>query len=544
VSQAEELDTATSTVTSSDTTVDLASLDSDTDGKLSLTGNVTAVTIGEGTGNVEFTVATGALTALSLENTGTIAFNHADVALSIPNPVHAVFGGDVTLAGGISTGAASSTSKITFNGDVTLGDGKTITIAESDTASAVTLKAGKSIYAGAAKLITAATDTAFTAAVDGAVLTFTAASGLALSAQGVAFSGDVVFYGGLTLTAVPATFGGTAYFQDTKKITLTDSASVITLKNGTGKLAVGEPAGTAADVWKQILVADSGADAVLTPAAETTLTFTASGKVLTQGATGDNAHGITLTSGGATLISGSSYVVASAASKIGTLTVTGTLTLGPEVLGDYPDAAKPKLILTGASGSDGAKLTGAGSVVFGNASITGGASGTWQAVATSASITIAAEAITGTGSDAALTGTSNDSAVITLAKGHTAGNAAALIVTNAVIDLATNGAVVFPYVGTTPATLVLKGGAGVEGKLKLEAGTTPNANVNLNDGSHSVTISGTTPVIQGADATDGAVAGLISGGTATPANDATITGKTVSYDVTIKTGATLANSES
>jgi hypothetical protein len=158
-------------VSSALTSVSLPELNSGAGGKLALTGAVTEVTIGGGTGNVEFSNATGTLTALSLENTGTIAFNHGAAALSIPDAVQAVFGGDVTLAGGISTGAASSTSKITFKGNVTLADGKAITIAESDTASAVTLKAGKSIYAGANRVVTAVTDIAFTAGVDGATLT-------------------------------------------------------------------------------------------------------------------------------------------------------------------------------------------------------------------------------------------------------------------------------------------------------------------------------------------------------------------------------------
>ena len=206
------------------------------------------------------------------------------------------------------------------------------------------------------------------------------------------------------------------------------------------------------------------------------------------------------------------------------------------------------LALTGAA-SNGALLSGEGEVTLGNASITGGASGKWQAVGASTTIIFATSAaaaasITGNGTSPFLTGVGNDSAVITLAVGHTDGNAVALTVDNVTIDISTKGAVVFPYVDTTAATLVLKGGTGAAGALKLGSDTTDNTNVNLTQGGHSVTISGTTPVIQGASANADAAAGIISGGTTASTNDATITGKTASDDVTIKAGATLAASSS
>ena len=448
VSKADKLDTAAYTVTSIDTAVELDSLDSGADGKLSLTGSVTAVDIDGGNGNIQFPNATGTITGLSLENTGTIAFNHAAAALSIPGAVQAVFGGDVTLAGGINTGAADSTSKITFKGNVTLGDGKAITIAESTTASAVTLYAGKSIYAGTTKLVTAATNTAFTAAADGAVLTFTAATGLALSAQGVEFNGDVVFYGDLTLTAVPATFGGTAYFADTKKITMTTVASVITLNEG-ALLAHGDATKIPA-VYSAILGGYTDG-ATLTPAANTTLTFGANGtKSITQAGTA--GHGITI-GDNAVLLPSATYTVASEAEKIGTLTVdtNATLIIIEGVLagatGADNTAASAKLVLTGAATTNGALLTGAGSVVAGGTTIVGGDDG-WQAVGTG-TVTIAVDAITASAATAVLTAQHANSA-ITVAEGETlfiAANTAITVVTQGSIVLkkqttGTNGAAI------------------------------------------------------------------------------------------------------
>jgi hypothetical protein len=119
-----------------------------------------------------------------------------------------------------------------------------------------------------------------------------------------------------------------------------------------------------------------------------------------------------------------------------------------------------------------------------------------------------------------------------------------LTVSTATIDLSANGGIVFPYVGTTPAKLVLLGADTTRGTLKLGTGTTDNTNLNLTYGGHSVAISGTAPVIKGAAGTADAEAGLISGGAATTTNDAIITGKATADDVTVKAGATLASSPS
>jgi hypothetical protein len=94
----------------------------------------------------------------------------------------------------------------------------------------------------------------------------------------------------------------------------------------------------------------------LTPTANTTLTVAESGKSVTQAGTA--AHGITI-GGTATLVSGSTYTVASEASKKGSLTVDadGVLTLGGAILS--PEGythAEPTIVLTGATASNAATL--------------------------------------------------------------------------------------------------------------------------------------------------------------------------------------------
>jgi hypothetical protein len=148
--------------------------------------------------------------------------------------------------------------------------------------------------------------------------------------------------------------------------------------------------------------------------------------------------------------------------------------------------------------------------------------------------------MTGTGTSPQLVGLVDNGALIVLAVGTTSGDQAALTVTNVTIDISTKDGVEFPYVATNAATLVLKGGTSTLGALKLGAGTVTNAYVYLTC-TNSVTISGSAPVLKGASDSDGAVAGLVSGGAASPANDATITGQTSTNNVTVIAGGTLAS---
>jgi hypothetical protein len=235
------------------------------------------------------------------------------------------------------------------------------------------------------------------------------------------------------------------------------------------------------------------------------------------------------------------------------LTAGSTLTVPDGATLDVGDGS---LILTGGTAGDGAgagaKLTGAGTVKFGNASITGGATGTWQAVGGTtiafSATAPATAAITGTGTTPKLVGTDSgadaNTPLITLGKGtHVDGDGVALTVTNSEIDLSTKGGILFPYVATTPSTLVLKGGAAgtAKGTLRLgadEGGDADNTNLYLKDGSHTVSISGTTAVTGASNQAD-ATAKLISGGATVTTNDVTITGRTDTNAVTIKTGATL-----
>jgi hypothetical protein len=251
-----------------------------------------------------------------------------------------------------------------------------------------------------------------------------------------------------------------------------------------------------------------------------------------------------LTIGDLTVPAGAVFAVP--ANKNLTVAAGATLT----VTGDVNVVALGTLTLTGAASNGGAQITGAGKVAVGNVSITGGAnSGAWQAEGAGTSIALSSSAsatvtMTGTGTTPQLLGLTDDGALITLAVGHTDGNGAELTVNNVTIDLTAKGGIVFPYVATTEATLVLQGGTATLGALKLGIGNTVNTYANLTSGGHSVAITGSSHIANGASNSDGAAAGIISGGSASPANDATITGQASSYDVTVKAGATLANSSS
>ena len=161
------------------------------------------------------------------------------------------------------------------------------------------------------------------------------------TATGTSFAGDVVFKGNVTVTAGGLGFGGAAYFADEAVVTLTDATSVITLKP-TAMLAHGDATKIPA-VYSAILAnLDPGeGDVTLTPEANTTLTFGENGtKSITQGASGSNAHSITI-GGNAALIASATYTVASTTSKVGTLKVadSGSLTIGQGALSGFPAGA-------------------------------------------------------------------------------------------------------------------------------------------------------------------------------------------------------------
>jgi hypothetical protein len=147
-----------------------------------------------------------------------------------------------------------------------------------------------------------------------------------------------------------------------------------------------------------------------------------------------------------------------------------------------------RLVLTGGA-DDGAILQGAGSVVAGSTTITGGADGTWQAVGANTTIEITANNITGTGTGATLAGGANNSAVIEVAATATDEEDVTLTVTSATIDIGTNGTVTLTGNETesVSAIMVLKGGASAGSLLIVADGSQVNAvganKTNLNIGS-------------------------------------------------------------
>jgi hypothetical protein len=111
--------------------------------------------------------------------------------------------------------------------------------------------------------------------------------------------------------------------------------------------------------------------------------------------------------------------------------------------------------------------------VAGSTTITGGASGTWQAVGDGTTIGITADNITGTGTGATLTGGANNSAAIAVAAAEEL--AATLTVTSATIDISTNGTVTLTGNNDgTPvsAIMVLKGATANPAALLFDAANT------------------------------------------------------------------------
>jgi hypothetical protein len=275
--------------------------------------------------------------------------------------------------------------------------------------------------------------------------------------------------------AAATEFAGDVFVADTKKITLTSTAAVITLKQN-AELGQGAPSAIPA-TYSSILAnfgANSTDEVTLTPVAGTTLTFGGTNtKSLTQSGAAD--HGITV-GGVATLVPDATYTVSSAGSAVGTLTVgTGaTLHIGKGVLAGLTagtvgsgianvDDNSASLVLTGAAGTDGAKLAGAGSLVAGGATIVGGTA--LQAVGVG-NVTIAANSLSGT---SVLTDTEANTANVTIT---VAADSNLTIAASTTVDIGTKGSIVLGYKGdgnTTPGTITLTGTAAV---IKVGTGVT------------------------------------------------------------------------
>ena len=308
-------------------------------------------------------VLEGALTTVGIIADGDVDFNSAaSIAFAAGSSVTA---GTIFFKEGFTTPGGSGT--VTLSGDVVVSTGETIAFGHDD--GTLTLAEGATLAIGAAASPTPILKAASELEVDaGSTTALTLMGGdVGVATAGIEFDGDVVFYGDLTLTAQPATFGGTAFFANGKKLSLSANASVVTLAVG-GGLAVGTPVAGVPHVYNTVLHADT--QTTLTPAisAALDLTFDATNKGIVQSSTA--AHDLAL-AGTATLITGS-YRVDTADSKKGQLTVAadGVLTLGGGILAKegLPAAQAAALVLTGAatnpaelvlkgkSGSSGAKL--------------------------------------------------------------------------------------------------------------------------------------------------------------------------------------------
>jgi hypothetical protein len=320
-------------------------------GTLKVPGTVTAVTT-TGTGNIEFPNATGAITALSLGNTGTIKFGHTGAALTIGNATSAVFGGDVTLAGGIATAGSSDTSTIVFHKNVTLATTMKITFGAT-TSDAVTLKQGAAIKVGNDTLVAATfEDVSFTAAVANAALTATTVaspglSKLAVSAQDIGVDGTLVVLGELDTGSQDVAADALAVVSGAK-IT-TGSGKGIDLGGTNGVTLKGAGSWTAGGASTTAIFLAGATDAssisCLTQTGTPAIgTFTASGTTVLAVSAGDSGPNMLTVAAGTTLSVGSGCSI----SLTGDGSNPGTLVLASAAPATTAAAGGGgKLVLTG-----------------------------------------------------------------------------------------------------------------------------------------------------------------------------------------------------
>jgi hypothetical protein len=388
------------------------------------------LTIAGATGLTAKVSGTGALklaavTAANITGTGKVQFSAA-TTFSAASSIETGDSGYVAFLDGFKSAGSSTT--IELSGNVFVLADKNIEFGHAS--GTVTLKAGTGLITGTGpesntRLLGVKADTVLTPA-DATTVIVVKETGLEVNTAGITFDGPVDFAGDLTLTAVPATFKGDVSFVVGKKIVLTAATSIITLGP---TVHLGTPTASGVPVVYGSVIRNPAADTddvTLTPANNTKLTFTAT-RTITQDSSASTAaaHGIAI-GGEASLPAGATYIVASAANTVGTLTVdTGNeLLVADGVLGASQPAdtgyghngSSSKLVLTGASGANGAKLTGAGSVKAGTVTIVGGTAGTasWQAV--TGNITIEADTITAASSGVltAVTGTAKPSITVPL----------------------------------------------------------------------------------------------------------------------------------
>ena len=491
-----------------------------TGGELTFTGGKAAVN-----GNVTIGAAGAAGTITPTTLAGNTLYVVGDLTVGV------ALTGTATLnvLGDATVGTADQTQAVVWNVKGTLTANKAPTIA-SGSVTANTLDVSQ---AGAAISLLGTVDVETLKTVGTVVITTDTATGLeADTVTGAAtfaasakiasadFADAATFATGADIGS--ASFGGAVTFSGTATLgTVTFGGDVTTTVSSALTLTEDEPVTLAATksikVGSDIVLTAGAAGAVLTPGDGTTLTPAA--KQLTL-----DAANLTLTSGALTVAAGAELAITSVS-----LTV---------------EAANATLALTGAA-SNGAKLTGTGKVVLGNANIIGSTHG-WQAVGADTSIAFsnsaaAAVAITGTGTTPKLVAAGATVGAITL--GAQGSSNAALTVTNAEIDLTTGGSILITY-HSTESTIVLKGGTATLGKLTLNSA---NETTNVTSshyakvGTNKAVVSGTGIVVKGSADSNGANAGSIAGGTTAGDNDATITGLTATSDVTLKNDSTFAD---
>jgi hypothetical protein len=317
-------------------------------------------------------------------------------------------------------------------------------------------------------------------------------SGTVSSTPALSFGGPAVFGDTLGIPTAGATFNGTADFA--KAVTVTSAGPIVfngkatfadpaVLTTGTGAITIGATGSLAAAGSSNNIITASGGDVILTPSAATTLTFSAADKKITQGG------GTTITIGGtgaAVLATGATYAVP--ASQI--LTVGNGKTL--QVNANAEVSVLGSFVLSSDGSGEDAILTGAGGVVAGNTTISGGTNG-WTGASSSGAgtVTITPNTILTNASTTTLTGVAGDTAP-SITVGTTGGK---LTVTGG-IDLITGaGAVILTGHATTPSlrgALLLKADASNPGTLTTGADVSQSVTRAGDDGSNFFLINAST----------------------------------------------------
>jgi hypothetical protein len=460
-------------------------------------GPIAVPTLALGTGGIAWTdlVSRMGMGTIPLYVTGDLIVKGGTFAPSSTIPISVY--GDVKAEGivALNTTGWSFGGTLAATGDVTVTGLASYTTKKLDTGGHTVKATDGAIFnlsslTGSGQLELPNASTSVTISGGGGNVVFTAASAtLALTAAVFNNGGTTTFLDDVTLPAA-ASFGGTVSVADGKKLT-TASTGTITLALGAGLAVDSTP----------VLTNKGASSAVLTASAATIpLLFTAASggnsAKITQGVAG-TAHVITVTSG--TLTLDAAYEVVSGAGQVGNLALAGNIRLGE----------KGSLVLTGLA-SDGAVLTGSGSLIGDGVTIVGGTAG-WRAVGAASTSIIGPNSIGGTAVLTAVTGGVQPSITVAAGKKLTIDN-------GTVISLLGSGG---GAVGSIKL-LGAGGGSAVGGTLAFASGTTAKIMTAVTSGT-----SDGTPVLAGASFGGGLVvvtnATYLESITATAADAATLT---------------------